>query len=84
MKLVFSLYGWPLIAGLAGAASGHQLAEAYGVGTGMLDLATFTVACAGLALVLIFWKRTSRPDISSRDIYLLDSQAGDSVCDGAN
>ena len=84
MKLVFSLYGWPLIAGLAGAASGHQLAVANNAGAGLLDLATFTGACAGLALVLIFRNRSSRPDISSRDICLLEGQAGNAVCDFEN
>ncbi len=81
MKLVFSLYGWPLIAGLAGAVSGHRLAMANGAGTGMLDLAAFAGTCAGVALVLIFWRQTSRPDISSRDISLFEHQAGNTACE---
>lgn len=84
MKLVFSLYGWPLMAGLAGAVSGHQLAVAKDAGAGLADLATFVGACAGLALVLIFWKRTSKPDISFGDITLLDSQAAETACEIAN
>ena len=81
MKLVFKLYGWPLMAGLAGAVSGHQLAVAKGAGAGLLDLATLAGACAGLALVLFFWRRTSKPDISSGDITLLDRQAAETACD---
>ena len=84
MKLVFRVYGWPLIVGLAGAVSGHQLAVANGAGAGLLDLATLMGACAGFALVLIFWNRTSKPDISSTDICLLDSQATDTACDIAS
>lgn len=84
MKLVFKLYGWPLMAGLAGAVSGHRLAVAKGAGAGLLDLATLAGACAGLALVLIFWRRTSKPDISSGDITLLDSQAAETACDIAD
>lgn len=81
LKLVFRLYGWPLIAALVGGATGHSLAVYFGVGPGLKDLATLLVAIFLAAMVLIFRNRTSRKDVSTSDIKLLDKPVAGVACD---
>ena len=72
MKLLFRLYAWPLFAGLAGAMGGFALASNFGLSAGSQDLATLLGAVLSGSLVLNFWNRTTKPDIKSSDIELLD------------
>ena len=80
LKLVFRLYGMPLGAGILGAAAGFRLALSLGFGSGMTDLATLVVALASMALVLIFWNRTTKPEVSASDIQLLGDPVAGPVC----
>jgi sigma-E factor negative regulatory protein RseC len=52
LRLVFRLYGWPLVAGLAGALTGHQVAKGFMAGQGAADLLTLAGMIAGAALTL--------------------------------
>ncbi|MFT5139544.1 MAG: sigma-E factor negative regulatory protein RseC [Lysobacterales bacterium] len=72
MKLLFRLYAWPLVAGLAGATGGFALASYFGLSAGSQDLATLLGAVLCGLLVLNFYNRTTKPDISPNDIQLLD------------
>ena len=80
LRLVFRLYGRPLVGGLAGAAVAHALATSAGAGAGILDLATIAGAILGAAVVLIFWNMASKPDISSGDIHLLENPDAEPEC----
>jgi len=80
MKLVFRLYGWPLVAGFLGAVIAYRLADLAGAGPGMLDLATAAGAVGGALLILIFWNRASKPDIGPDDIHMLAKQVATATC----
>jgi len=80
LKLVFRLYGLPLLAGLLGAVGGHWLAVNMGAGAGMIDLLTLAVAVFAALTVLIFRQRASRQDISSKEIHLLERPVANSIC----
>lgn len=80
LRLVFRLYGGPLVAGFAGAAAAHSVATSAGLSTVMADLATIAGACLVVSAVLIFWSRASKPDISSSDIQLLENPVAGPVC----
>jgi len=80
MKLVFRLYAWPLFAGLTGMIAGHKLAESASASAGIVDLSALAGAILGVAVVLIFWQRASRPDISAGNIQLLENRAPGLVC----
>jgi sigma-E factor negative regulatory protein RseC len=80
LRLVLRLYGWPLIAGFAGAAIAYRIATSFGSSDGMSDLATIAGACLGLAAVLIFWNRASKPEVSSSDIRLLETPGDVPAC----
>ena len=80
MKMVLRLYGWPLLAGLLGAACGHWLAANARWGAGLTDLLALTGAVLGAGMVLKFWNRTTRNDVSSGDICLLETP-GDELAD---
>jgi sigma-E factor negative regulatory protein RseC len=80
MRLVFRLYALPLFTGLLGASAGFVLADRAGMTGGWLDLATLAGAVIIAAPVLIFWNRTTRHDVSSSDIRLLDRPLDGSTC----
>jgi hypothetical protein len=52
LRLVWRLYGWPLLAGLAGGWFGHHIGESYGTGRGIGDLLTLAGMAAGIGMVL--------------------------------
>jgi sigma-E factor negative regulatory protein RseC len=54
LRLVFRFYGFPLLAGLAGAVLGHQIGLVNGANDGMTDL--LTLAGALVAAGLFLWK----------------------------
>ena len=81
MKLVLRLYGLPLVSGILGAVAGQALAQLRGFSPGMSDLTTIATALAGVALVLIFWNRTSKPDVNSSDIHMLEIPEARPACD---
>ena len=54
LRLVFRFYGIPLLAGLAGAAIGHQIGIVKGASAGMIDV--LTLAGALIAAGFFFWK----------------------------
>lgn len=81
LRMVMRLYGWPLLAGLAGAAVAQWLAARSGVGTGIADIATLVTALGAVASVLIFRARATTPDISAGDIRLLESKAARVACE---
>lgn len=81
LKLVFRLYGWPLIAALVGGAAGFSIAGLFDAGTGLKDIATLFAAILLAAMVLIFRNRTSRKDVSTSDIQLLNKPVTGKTCD---
>jgi sigma-E factor negative regulatory protein RseC len=81
LKLVFRLYGWPLIAALVGGAAGFSIAGFFDAGTGLKDIATLVAAILLPTLVLIFRNRTSRKDVSTSDIQLLNKPVTGKTCD---
>jgi len=81
IQLVFRLYGWPLLAGLAGAALGHQWAVSKALTAGLTDLASLVAGVIFGVLVLIFWSKGSGPDISPGDIQLLDKPVAGTACE---
>lgn len=83
LKWVFRLYGWPLFAGLIGAMVGHKLAEIAGYGVTGLDLAALTGAVLAAGTVLIYWSKSTKPDINSSDIQMLDIPIAANRCDAS-
>ena len=81
MKLVLRLYGWPLLAGFAGAVAAYRLAVWAGATSGILDLATAAGGATGALMILIFWNRASKPDIGPGDIHLLGKKVATAGCD---
>lgn len=82
LRLVLRLYGWPVLAGLAGGLGGQVIAAQLGAGPGASDLAVLIGGLGTAVLVLNLSGRTSRPDISSNDITLLDSGPDFPACGG--
>jgi positive regulator of sigma E activity len=80
LKLVFRLYGWPLIAGLIGAVAGLKMGQIAELGTGGKDFLTAGCAIVFAFSVLIFAKRTANTDIKARDIKVLDKPVTDNRC----
>lgn len=82
LHLVLRLYGWPVLAGLAGGLGGQLIAVQLGAGPGASDLAVLAggLGMAGLALNLS--GRASRPDIRSNDITLLNTGPEQPACGG--
>lgn len=80
-RLVFRVYGLPLIIGLLGAAIAHYWAVAWGLSGGKIDIVALGGGLIGGAAALIFWTRASKPDISTADIRLMTSKSEFSACD---
>jgi sigma-E factor negative regulatory protein RseC len=78
LRLVFRMYGWPLLGGLAGAAAGQWLAVSQGAQGGAADLAALAGGVAAAALILR--SRTTTPDISASDVQLLESASAGTAC----
>ena len=78
MKIVFRLYGWPLLGGLAGALICHQIAKTYFVGDGIIDLMALIGMVTGAAISIVYLRRRGSPDIAHETIHLLASAAEDS------
>jgi len=83
LRLVLRLYGWPVLAALVGGLLGRVLALELLASPAVHDLAVgvFGLAAAGLALNMP--KRTTKPDISSDDIEMLDARPESTRCRGA-
>ena len=56
MKLVLTSYGWPLLAGLAGAYAGYVIGVSLQFGLVMIDVATLTGGILAAWFVLRFFK----------------------------
>jgi positive regulator of sigma E activity len=56
MKLVFASYGWPLVAGLAGAFAGYSLTKWVGLQAIAIDAATLLGAVLGAWLSMRFFR----------------------------
>lgn len=82
LRLVLRLYGWPVLAGLAGGTGGLMIAMQLGAGQGASDLAVLAGGLVAAGLTLNLSGRASRPDISSNDITLLDSGPERQACSG--
>jgi sigma-E factor negative regulatory protein RseC len=80
LATVFSIYGLPLLAGLAGAALGHYIGVAYGLSGSWLDLATLL---AGLALALtswLAWSRLTHARLAGVELQLLAAAPASAAC----
>jgi len=84
LRLVARLYGWPLLAGLAGAAAAQWLSVAAGAGSAETDLAAAAGGLAAVAALLILRDRTTTPDIGSGDIRLLEAGGAAGACGGVS
>ena len=62
LKLVFVLYGWPLLAALLAASAGHALGNWLELNLFMLDLTTLLCALLAGALVWRFIKHARDSD----------------------
>jgi sigma-E factor negative regulatory protein RseC len=80
LRLVFRLYGAPLLAGIIGGAVAYRMAFSQGAGDGLADLLTLLGALVSAAVALIFLNRNTTPDISPADIRLLERPEAGSVC----
>jgi len=76
LRLVFGLYAWPLLAGLAGALAGHQLSAYFGPERGLQDLLTLAGLMLGAAIVLR--RRGLAPEgLERSDVRLLGPLPGE-------
>ena len=71
MRLVYRFYGLPLLAGLAGAVFGHQIGVVKGVGAGLIDALTLTVALVVAALFIWTGRQKGVSGLSAQNIKLL-------------
>lgn len=80
LRLVMRLYGWPLLAALAGATLGQWIAFAAGAGPVAADLAALGGAVAAAGVVLKFRGRNTIPEIGGGDVLLLANGETESAC----
>jgi len=62
LKLVFTSYGWPLLAALAGAFAGHGLGTWLQLGPGMTDASTLFGGLLAGGLVMRIGKKRGKAD----------------------
>ena len=86
IKLVFTSYGWPLLAALAGAFAGYSLGVWLQFGPGLIDTLTFIagILAAWLVMRLIRSRGTAGNVLSSLNITLCFPSATPNMCSVEN
>jgi len=72
LRLVFASYGWPLLAALAGAFSGHGLAAWLQLGTGLIDAVTLLGGVLFAGLVMRYVKAQGDQGTILSALYKMD------------
>ena len=70
LKLVTASYGWPLLALLAGALVGHNLAQWFGLGALWIDISALAMGVLGGALVVRINRQQRLADIMLKSLRM--------------
>lgn len=82
LSLVFSVYGWPLLAGLAGALLSHQMGGARLAQGALLDAVTLAGALTAAALVWRAQSRRRSRHLAFSPVQLIAVVPGPQACTG--
>jgi len=82
LKWVWSLYGIPLLAGLAGAGFAMAMSIYLGLNGGWVDLLVLAGALLAAWPALKFRNRTLQPEIGSKHLSITDTSRPGAVCGG--
>ncbi|NNE05386.1 MAG: SoxR reducing system RseC family protein [Xanthomonadales bacterium] len=80
LKLVMTLYGIPLVAGLAGAAVAVAISAKIGLDGARADLLVLAGALLVAVPLLKIRNRTLLPELGSKQIQIIDSSRPGAVC----
>ncbi len=85
IKLVLASYGWPLLAGLAGAFAGYGLAVWLKLASAAIDVVTLVCGLLAAVIVMRGIKSRTNPDavIKSMRMTVCNSSATPNMCNGS-